>query len=136
MDTGNSSKQSFQQLGVRVVQKVLFPGNVSFFFGDLNHFETLILAADEVGYQLFADSRTKVIIVKASDKFKKLYFPVDRSETRLSIMAGAAFSNDVLLPYIIVKHLLNIDKFKVARVRDGIDAVLLSYLMWKKRENA
>ncbi|KAA6397937.1 MAG: hypothetical protein EZS28_006533 [Streblomastix strix] len=57
----------------------------------------LNLAADEVGYQQFADSHTKVKIVKASDKFKKLHFPQP----------------------------LNTDKFKIAGVRDGIDAVLL-----------
>ncbi|KAA6385646.1 MAG: hypothetical protein EZS28_018828 [Streblomastix strix] len=48
----------------------------------------LVLAADEVGYQLLVDSRTKMIIVKASDKLKKLHFPVDRSETQLLIMSA------------------------------------------------
>ncbi|KAA6401020.1 MAG: hypothetical protein EZS28_003459 [Streblomastix strix] len=74
----------------------------------------LILAADEIGYQQFTDSRTNVIIVKASNKFKKLYFPVDCNEKRLSIMSGSALSNDVFLPYIIVKNPLNIDRFIVA----------------------
>ncbi|KAA6379457.1 MAG: hypothetical protein EZS28_025016 [Streblomastix strix] len=83
----------------------------------------LILAADEFYYQQFADSRIYVIIVKASDKFKKLHFPVDHSEKRLSIMAGAALSNDIHLSYVIVKQPLNIDKFKVAGVGDGIDVV-------------
>ncbi|KAA6391030.1 MAG: hypothetical protein EZS28_013439 [Streblomastix strix] len=84
----------------------------------------LFLQADEVGYQQYADSRSKKIIVKKEDENKVLHFPIDRSETRLSIMACAALSSDLLKPFLIVKRPLNVDKFLEAGLRDNIDAVL------------
>ncbi|KAA6393792.1 MAG: hypothetical protein EZS28_010679 [Streblomastix strix] len=84
----------------------------------------LIFQGDEVGYQQFADARSKVIIVKQGNQNRPLHYPVDRSETRLSIMACDALSTDVLLPYLLIKRPLDLDKFKAAGIRDNVDAVL------------
>ncbi|KAA6398621.1 MAG: hypothetical protein EZS28_005853 [Streblomastix strix] len=72
---------------------------------------SIFLQADEVGYQQYADSRSKKIIVKKEDENKVLHFPIDRSEIGLSIMTCATFSSDLLKPFLSVKRPLNVDKF-------------------------
>lgn len=39
-------------------------------------------------------------------------------------MACDALSTDVLLPYLLIKRPLDLDKFKAAGIRDNVDAVL------------
>ncbi|KAA6353167.1 MAG: hypothetical protein EZS28_051306, partial [Streblomastix strix] len=85
----------------------------------------LFVNADEVGYQQFADTRRRSIIVRKKDINKPLHNPVDRSETRVSIMQGAALSSDSLIPFVIVKKPLRIQEHLIAGTRDGIDAILV-----------
>ncbi|KAA6386425.1 MAG: hypothetical protein EZS28_018048 [Streblomastix strix] len=85
----------------------------------------LIVSADEVGYSQYCDSRRRKIIVRRENKNKNLHNPVDRSERRLSILAGAAQSGDSLLPFVIIKKSLDKAAHLLAGIRHGVDAYLV-----------
>ncbi|KAA6388810.1 MAG: hypothetical protein EZS28_015665 [Streblomastix strix] len=89
-----------------------------------NTLAKLFVNDDEVGYQQFADTHRRSIIVRKKDINKILHNPVNRSETRVSIMQGAALSSGSLIPLVIVKKPLRIQEHLIAGTRDGIDAIL------------
>ncbi|KAA6373358.1 MAG: hypothetical protein EZS28_031114, partial [Streblomastix strix] len=76
-------------------------------------------------YKQFADTRRRSIIVRKKDINKPLYNAVNRSETQVCVLQGAALSRDSLIPFVIVKRPLRIQEYIIAETKNRTDATLV-----------
>ncbi|KAA6378309.1 MAG: hypothetical protein EZS28_026164, partial [Streblomastix strix] len=84
----------------------------------------LIACTDEVGYQQYCDARRRMIIARNANTSKPLHNPTDREERHISIMSGAGMSGDCMLPFVILKKPVDLNKYLLAGTRHGIDAYI------------